>query len=127
MKWVQQILVYCVVLQLLASTWATPFAILDYQIRKDYISEYLCVNKDNVKLHCDGKCFLAKKLKQTSDHQDKEQEFLSKQVFNFFKPTYTTFQFDSGDVGLTDDQMVPFHSVFISKLSGAGVFRPPRV
>ena len=37
---------------------------LDYSINKNYISEFLCVNKDKPKLRCEGKCHLNKQLKK---------------------------------------------------------------
>ena len=36
--------------------------IAEYAINKDYITRNLCVNKERPKLHCNGKCQLAKKL-----------------------------------------------------------------
>jgi hypothetical protein len=37
---------------------------LDYSINKNYISEFLCVNKDKPELRCEGKCHLNKQLKK---------------------------------------------------------------
>lgn len=51
------------------SPWGT---IAYYQINKDYIARVLCENRDKPDLHCDGKCYLAKKLKAQQDKQDKE-------------------------------------------------------
>jgi DNA gyrase subunit B len=38
-----------------------------YSIKKDYIIEKLCINKDKPQLHCDGKCYLGKQLKTTEE------------------------------------------------------------
>jgi len=43
---------------------------INYAINKDYISEYLCINKDQPELQCDGKCYLSQQLKIL---QEKEQ------------------------------------------------------
>jgi len=37
---------------------------LDYSINKNYISEFLCVNKDKPELGCEGKCHLNKQLEK---------------------------------------------------------------
>ena len=40
-----------------------------YSINKKYIAEKLCVNREKPKMHCEGKCFLAKQLKQQGEEQ----------------------------------------------------------
>ena len=49
--------------------------VFEYVINKDYIAEYLCVNKDKPMLNCNGKCYLAKMLKEKQD--DKKQNLPS--------------------------------------------------
>ncbi len=51
------------------SPWGT---IAYYHLNRDYIARVLCENRDKPQLHCDGKCFLAKRLKAQQDKQDKE-------------------------------------------------------
>jgi hypothetical protein len=51
------------------SQWGT---IAYYNVNKEYIARVLCVNRDKPDLHCDGKCYLAKRLKAQQDKQDKE-------------------------------------------------------
>lgn len=43
-----------------------------YEIHKNYIARVLCVNRDKPAMHCDGKCYLKKKLQQ--DQQRKSSE-----------------------------------------------------
>ena len=50
------ILVICI------QSFASWIIIAEYAINKDYITRNLCVNKERPKLHCNGKCQLAKKL-----------------------------------------------------------------
>ncbi len=51
------------------SPWGT---IAYYHLNRDYIARVLCENRSRPELHCDGKCYLAKKLKAQQDRQDKE-------------------------------------------------------
>ena len=46
--------------------------VLEYVINQDYIAEVLCINRDKPMLNCDGKCYLAKMIKeqQEEEHQD---------------------------------------------------------
>ncbi|WP_439555625.1 hypothetical protein [Dyadobacter sp.] len=51
------------------SQWGT---IAYYQINKEYITRVLCENRDKPQLHCDGHCFLAKKLKAQEAKKDQQ-------------------------------------------------------
>lgn len=51
------------------SQWGT---VAYYHANKDYIARVLCENRDKPELHCDGHCYLAKRLKAQQDKQDKE-------------------------------------------------------
>ena len=43
-------------------TFSTWLWVLDYQVNQAYIAKNFCINKARPKLHCNGKCQLAKKL-----------------------------------------------------------------
>jgi hypothetical protein len=51
------------------SPWGT---IVYFQLNRSYIAKVLCQNRDRPKLKCNGKCYLAKKLKQQQEKKDKE-------------------------------------------------------
>lgn len=57
---------------LLVRSLLVPFILMDFTLRQDYIATYLCENRDKPSLHCDGKCYLAKKLKAAHEAQDRE-------------------------------------------------------
>jgi hypothetical protein len=44
-----------------------------YNLNKASITEQYCVNKSKPKLHCDGKCYLAKQIKQSEDQEKKNR------------------------------------------------------
>lgn len=45
-----------------------------YLINKDYVARELCINKAKPKLHCNGKCHLAKQLKKLEDPSTQEKK-----------------------------------------------------
>jgi hypothetical protein len=58
----------------------SPLGIIaHYQLNRDYIARILCENRDRPELHCDGQCYLAKRLKAQQDKQDQDT---TKQVQN---------------------------------------------
>ena len=62
---------------LLFSVMVRPFTqayyLIDYQLRQDFIAKVLCINKEKPQLHCNGKCYLAKRLKATEEKENKTQ------------------------------------------------------
>lgn len=56
------ILVPILMLLILAQTFSKWLVIAEYNLNKDYISKNLCINKTKPKLHCNGKCFMMKKM-----------------------------------------------------------------
>ncbi len=59
--------------------WVMPLVYLDYQLRKAYIVQNFCENKDRPQLKCDGKCYLAKRIAaaQEQDEKNAGQRFIS--------------------------------------------------
>ena len=48
-----------------------PF--VEYELNKEYISEFLCINRDKPRLQCDGKCHLAQELREVNEQTNTEQ------------------------------------------------------
>ena len=49
---------------------------IEYAFNQDYIIEFLCVNKEKPKLHCNGKCYLAKQIEKQQDSEPKSLKVL---------------------------------------------------
>lgn len=49
-----------------------PIIFANYELRKDFIINNYCVNKNRPEMHCDGKCYLAKQIKK-ADQDDEKQ------------------------------------------------------
>lgn len=62
---------------LLFSVMVRPFTqayyLIDYQLRQDFIASTLCINKAKPQLNCNGKCYLAKRIKAAEDRETKAQ------------------------------------------------------
>ena len=103
MSLVTKFCVYVLIVSMLGSTLMVPLAYIDYELRRDYISEILCINKDMPETGCNGKCFLLTRLKQATDPGTEDssqllerfqlsffnqmgQELLIRNEFNDIKP-----------------------------------------
>ncbi|ACT93462.1 hypothetical protein [Dyadobacter fermentans] len=74
------------------SQWGT---IAYYNVNKEYITRVLCQNRDKPQLHCNGKCYLAKKLKEQQKKQDQQtsSRVESIPVLHLFTPAFAHFEF----------------------------------
>ena len=51
-----------------------------YKMNKEYITSVFCINKAHPELHCDGQCFLAKKLKDLDSKNKQVQDILKRVI-----------------------------------------------
>ncbi|WP_346820086.1 hypothetical protein [Rapidithrix thailandica] len=54
----------------------------DYQLRKEYISKVLCINREKVESFCAGRCFLEKQLEKARK-AEQEQQRSESSIFSF--------------------------------------------
>ncbi|REA60199.1 hypothetical protein DSL64_15735 [Dyadobacter luteus] len=114
---------------MLVKAWVIPLVCLDYEVRKEYIAKSLCVNRDKPKLKCNGKCYLAKKLAEASEQQERqaEHDYIASLIYQVMSSS-NSYLFDS-------NLLTPFPSVntvnycyqslFKSRLLIGSIFRPP--
>ena len=105
------------------SQWGT---IAYYQANKAYIARVLCENRSKPELHCDGKCFLAKKLKATQDKQDKEttERVQNMPVLSLFCNDLTRFSFAPVTASVREKPVFAYRlPAYFAPL--APVFHPP--
>jgi hypothetical protein len=106
------------------SPWGT---IAYYHLNKDYIARVLCENRNKPQLHCDGKCYLAKRLKAQQDKQDKETAERIQNTSPFQLYCEACFQFDFGTTPKRSQSprfayQLPSYSSYIRDF-----LQPPRV
>jgi len=82
-----------------------PF--INYAINKQYIIREFCVNKDKPEMHCNGKCYLEKQIKELynqqpepeGDHKDipknihEQDNYLMFSLCDIYRKDYTLFVF----------------------------------
>lgn len=56
---------------ILVQTFSSSLIQVGFWLNQSYIAENLCVNKDKPMMHCNGKCYLTKQLKE--QQQQKQQ------------------------------------------------------
>jgi hypothetical protein len=67
---------------MLGQTFSTCMVVLDYRINKDFIAKNLCENRNRPGMHCEGRCYLCKKVKAENK---KDQENPERRADNRFE------------------------------------------
>ena len=68
-----RIIAICLLVALIGSSFSRFFVFVGFEANNKYIAENLCVNKSRPWMHCNGKCYLMKKLKQAEEKEKKQQ------------------------------------------------------
>ena len=123
----RQLILYGLLLAMLLpsiSPWGT---IAYYQLNKEYIAKNLCENRNRPELHCDGKCYLAKKLKAQQDKQDQETIERVRNVPMLTLFCADRFSFDFSPLTQLAARSVPSWPYLLGAYSAplTAVFQPP--
>lgn len=72
---------------LIACNFSYFFIYAGFQINQKYIAENLCINKSRPWMHCNGQCYLMKKMRQAQDNEKKQaaRDNLSRLEISFFQ------------------------------------------
>lgn len=78
---------------MLTQAFSKAFIVLDYEANKEFISKFLCINRQKPKLKCHGKCVLLKNLKKAEQTENPAQSKDQKQkqdITLYYQPLAAT-------------------------------------
>jgi len=76
-----RIVVILLIVSLIASNFQRLFISIGFQLNQKYIAENLCVNKNKPWLHCNGKCYFMRKIKEAQDKEKSNETQAQKSLF----------------------------------------------
>jgi len=68
----KKLLTVCLLIALISSNFSRFFIYAGFELNHKYIAENLCVNKGRPWLHCNGKCYFMKKVRQSQENEKKQ-------------------------------------------------------
>lgn len=71
------LLMFCV----LSANFARLFVFAGFELNQKYIASTLCENRDKPWLHCNGRCYLMKKIKQAQEKEKSNEQQTQKNLF----------------------------------------------
>ncbi|MBV6643802.1 MAG: hypothetical protein KI790_00045 [Cyclobacteriaceae bacterium] len=127
MRPLQNIFIIVLALSTIANTLMVPLIYLDFNMRKDYISEVLCINRDNPITVCGGKCYLNIQLEKANRSSEKqESKSIERQLeISFFSQELQTVSFSQIAGPLDQSYLFAFDSGGSRSFYGE-IFRPPQ-
>ncbi len=84
MQLIKSTVVMLIICSVVGSALTVPLIYLDYEVRKEYISEVLCVNRDKPITMCEGRCYLSDQLAQAQNQEESNKSIGQLFEINFF-------------------------------------------
>lgn len=110
----------------MVSTLLLPLIYLDYEIRKDYIAEFLCIERDKPITVCYGSCVLSKNLQTAQDTKEKSEKVIPKD-FTFFCNVQQSAAIGEANWQLSsNDSLKAYDEEIPSDIFTFDIFHPPR-
>ncbi|WP_149207779.1 hypothetical protein [Flavobacterium johnsoniae] len=114
-------------LALMGSNFSRYFVLAGFQANSRYIADTLCENRTRPQLHCNGKCYLIKKLKQADESEKKQaekNELSNSEIGLLQRALHVSFAVSAVDAA-------PLKTSLLRSFRYAGhytgsIFRPPR-
>ena len=127
MNFAKSFVITSLIMANLASTLMVPLIYLDFEVRNDYISKVLCIERNKPITVCGGSCYLTDKLNQAQEQQEKSERLTPREIVFFIDDSKQLIAVDTewvmalNEVYLNGNESVP-GSLYLSD-----IFRPPQV
>ncbi|MFI5159719.1 MAG: hypothetical protein ACHQHN_00510 [Sphingobacteriales bacterium] len=114
------LLIICII----SCSFSRFFIYAGFELNRNYIATKLCENRNKPWLHCNGKCYLMKKLKQAEDKQNANECETQKNLFQeAFYQTNAQVKFFTRVTGVMH---IPNNGFELPK-GHSVIFRPPQL
>ncbi|MFT7421751.1 MAG: hypothetical protein ACI9DJ_002956 [Algoriphagus sp.] len=114
---------------LIVKSMVVPAIFFKYELRKDFIIQNFCINKDRPELNCEGKCYLAKQLMaaKQQDENESEASFVNKLLVFDCLSLSSDYSFPNGLVFLASRAAIQEVQLFLMMDYTSSVFHPPQL
>ena len=120
----QRFTAYLLIVSLITVNFSRFFIYAGFELNRNYIATKLCENRNKPWLHCDGKCYFAKKIKQAEEKQASDERQSQKSLFQeIYVASSTVIKFHSS---LLQVIVTPYDCTLPVDRVGT-IFQPPRL
>lgn len=97
---------------------------LSFELNRDYIASFLCIEREKKITVCRGACFLKDKLKQAEEQQEQQNQTSQLAFVVFCTPSFWTYTLHTPDT--PDILYSPFQEKLHTQTNIRLFFHPPR-
>lgn len=97
---------------------------LEYELRKDYILEFLCVNKDKPITRCLGSCFLEKRIAESQQGSSEDSSFFQVNMDDYPIGFICLMDLDRSNLQIEYEFTINDPGIYLDPLLSS-LFRPP--
>ena len=78
---VRRFIAYLLMIALVSANFSRLFIYAGFELNRSYIASHLCENHDKPWLHCNGKCYFMKKIRQAEEKEKNDERQSQKNLF----------------------------------------------
>src|SRR5476651_1035706 len=78
---VRRVIAYLLIVASVSANFSRLFVYAGFELNRNYIATHLCENLDKPWLHCNGKCYFMKKVKQAEEKEKNDERSSQKNLF----------------------------------------------
>ncbi|MDP9081700.1 MAG: hypothetical protein M3O71_30170 [Bacteroidota bacterium] len=118
---------YFLIFSLFAVGFSRFFVYAGFELNKKYIASALCENRDKPWMHCNGKCYFIKKIKQAQENERREaaRDGLNRLEVSFFQEPFKLVFIEPVSLKKNKSDF-PQYSYQYSNHYIDAIFRPPK-
>lgn len=120
----QRLTAWLLIFTVLSANYSRLFVYAGFKLNQNYIAAKLCENRNKPWMHCNGKCYLMKKLKQLNEKQAANERETQKNLFQ--EACCTNNDAIKFYTSLLQTLYSPYKETCISK-GHLSIFRPPQL
>lgn len=109
---------------MICANFSRFFVYVGFEMNRSYIAKELCENRNRPELHCNGKCFLKKKLQAAEEKEKKQERENQRNRYQEVLPTAFSFVADIKKTKIKIDY--PLGSTAKPIGRSFSIFQPPK-
>ncbi|MDP9081701.1 MAG: hypothetical protein M3O71_30175 [Bacteroidota bacterium] len=123
----RQAIIYFLIFSTLSVNFSRFFVYAGFELNRNYIASALCENRDKPWLHCIGRCYFIKKIKQAQENERRQtaRDGLSRLEVSFFQEPFRLIFIEPIILPAAKKPFPNYSYHYISHYIEA-VFRPPK-
>ncbi len=120
----RRVVAYFLIVALVAVNFSRLFIYAGFELNRNYIATKLCENRNKPWLHCNGKCYFIKKIRQAEEKEKNDERQSQKNLFQeAFCSAPTKVKFHTRLLLVIP---IPNNRISLPQIANT-IFRPPQL